>query len=95
MTLTAFLLLLNFNYSWIGERPRKLINSIARTSFAIYLVHIIFVDLEGPRPLPGIGSGTILILSEFLVKFLSIFILSYLVSLFLLEIPILKRIFGA
>lgn len=96
MSLCVFTLLFHASYEWMQNNKivTKIVVSIARASFGIYLVHPFinrFLEMQfrfavDISPLP---IAVIITLKLFLV-----FIFSYLLTVFCSQIPMVRRIFG-
>jgi len=93
MAVSAFALMMHFDFEkLIGGKLRKLIYSVARTSIGIYILHIFFLDVLDSKlklfdPLAPAWLYVI-------IKLTVIFTISYLASILLMKIPLIKRTFG-
>lgn len=96
MSLSIFVFLFHSSYEWIKRSSvaTTVIVTIARASFGIYLVHPFinrFLEMQfrlavdiSPLPIAVIIT----------LKFFLVFVLSYLLTLFCSQIPMVRRIFG-
>lgn len=92
MALSAFIILMKINYNFIGHAARKIIYSVARASFGIYVLHVIFLDILDSwfHFFDPIAPAWLYII----VKWTVIFSLSYVSTVVLIKIPLIKKIFG-
>lgn len=95
MSICVFLLLLNNTYENIKKNTvsYKLIGSIARASFGIYLIHPAvtrFLEMRFNLIIDFNSSPTFLIVT----KLFFVLILSYLITIFFRQIPIIKILIG-
>lgn len=92
-SVAAFIILLNLNYSKIeNTKFGNFIKSVARSSFAIYLIHIAVIDILSSKYkiFDPIAPAWLYVL----IKWITIFGVSYLLSFILIKIPIIKKVFG-
>lgn len=95
MSLSAFVLLLHFRYLAIKDTLiGKLVTSIARASFGIYLVHLIIVDYIETDLHLTVDHAHMPLLLYLLGTWLITFIVSYLISWLILKISVLKWLLG-
>lgn len=93
MSLCAFVLLLHFPYDFIKNIVlHNLIHSVAKASFGIYLIHLIILHILDYK-LHLFDHLSILWVLVF-VKWLTVFIVSYIATLLFLRIPIIRKLFG-
>lgn len=94
MSLCAFILLMHFPYSFIKSLSlRKFIHSVAVTSFGIYLCHLIIVHILDYKFHFFDHITTLWLL--ILIKWIVVFVLSYVATAICIRIPVLRRIFGS
>lgn len=93
MSLCIFAIIMNTNVKKIiGEKGRMITFSIARASLGIYVLHMFFLDIldSNLKLFDPIAPAWLYII----VKLTVVFSLSYLTSIILMRIPILKKTFG-
>jgi surface polysaccharide O-acyltransferase-like enzyme len=96
MSLCAFLLLLHFQYNKIKNTVvGKLIYSIARASFGIYLVHLLIVQFIEIDLHLTVDQTHMPLLVYVFISWLLVFLISYAISLVIAKIPVLKWAIGA
>lgn len=96
MSISAFLLLLNLKYEKLKKNIAisKLVNSIARASFGIYIVHPFigrFLEIQFHL---AVDFSPLPISIIIFAKLILVFIISYLFTLFFSKIPILRLTLG-
>lgn len=92
MTIAAYICLMHANFSFLSALVKNSIYSIARTSFAIYILHIIYLNILDVQL--HIFDALAPAWFYIVIKFSVIFLLSYISARIFLKIPILKRAFG-
>ncbi len=94
MALCTFILLIRLKFQSLLVNPftKKLIFSIARASLGIYVLHTFFLDILDSRfhLFDHIAPAWIYIF----IKWFVIFALSYISTIMLMKIPLIKRVFG-
>jgi surface polysaccharide O-acyltransferase-like enzyme len=94
MALAAFALLMHCNFKRLATLPlvKKLFYSIARTSMGIYIIHLLLLDILDSRLrlFDPIAPAWLYIV----IKLFVIFSLSYIITLVLMKIPLIKRTLG-
>jgi len=95
MSLTAFVLLFNFNYKFIKNTFwEKIIYDISRNSFGIYLVNLFVVNFWDITLHLNVDSVRIPIWSYVIIKLVGVFVISYILSIILRKIPLFNRVMG-
>lgn len=94
MAVSAFILILHFKFKSLFDNQiiRKVIYSVARTSLGIYIIHFLLLDLLDSRLrlFDNIAPAWLYIF----IKLFVIFTLSYLITLIIIKIPLLRRTLG-
>lgn len=92
MSVCAFILLMRLNFNWVHLRIHNLITSIAGASLGIYVLHTFFLDILDGRLhiFDHIAPAWLYIV----IKWSIIFSLSYVLSIILMKIPLIKKVFG-
>lgn len=95
MSLTAFALLFTFDYKFIKNTIlERIIYKVARASFGIYLVNLLVVNV-GDRWLHlDVDSIRIPLWSYVISKLVAVFVISYILTVILVKIPVIKRVMG-
>jgi surface polysaccharide O-acyltransferase-like enzyme len=101
MSVPAFFVLSKINYSFIlnGQAPlikifKKLIYQIARASFGIYLTHLFFVNIWDYELNWTVDAVHIPLWAYILIKWAAVFVVSFLFSLLLKKIPLVRKLIG-
>ncbi|QQG40924.1 MAG: acyltransferase family protein [Candidatus Levyibacteriota bacterium] len=96
MSLCAFIFLLHASYGFLQNNriAAKIIASLARTSFGIYLAHPFinrFLEMQFHL---AVDISKLPIFIIITLKFFLVFVLSYFLTFFCLKIPIVQLVFG-
>jgi surface polysaccharide O-acyltransferase-like enzyme len=92
MAIPLFLLLLNANYSYIQKTfVAKIIKSIARMSFGIFLTHLFILQYFDTLALFDWITPLWLYI---IVKWTGVFLTSYILTFILMKIPVIRKIVG-
>lgn len=95
MSITAFLLLFNAKFQSLKNTVlEKVVYSIARASFGIYLVHLFVVNFWDNYLLWNVDNTTLPLWIYALLKWICVFVISYLISVIIRKIPRLRKVFG-
>ena len=95
MSLTAFVFLVNFDYKSIKNTIwEKIIYAVARASFGIYLVNLFVVNFWDKWLHLDVDSIRVPLWTYVIVKLVSVFVLSFLLTILLKKIPIIKKVMG-
>lgn len=95
MSLSAFMLLFNFKYTYLKNTIfQKIIYQISRASFGIYLVNLSVVAFWDKGLNLDVDNVKIPLWSYIILKFFVVFLISYLLSTIIRKMPIIKRTIG-
>jgi len=95
MTVVAFALLFHTNYQFMKNTfLEKIVYRIARASFGIYLVHLFIVNIWDFWLKWNVDNSRIPLWSFVLIKWLAVFVVSYIFTVIIKKIPVIKRIIG-
>lgn len=91
MSVALFVLVMRMKFR-VSPLIHRAVFSVARASFGIYLLHTFFIDILYIhfRIFDHAGPGWL----HVILKWITVFVLSYLSTILLTKIPILKRTFG-
>lgn len=95
MSAAAFVLLFNLDYKFLkNEFLRKQIYNLARASFGIYLIHLFIVNAWDKKLFWDVDNTSLPLWLYIIVKFLGVFIISYLLTVIIDKIPIVRYVIG-
>lgn len=95
MTIPAFAILFNGGYKWLQKNfLSKIIYNISRASYGIYLTHLIFVSIWDGNLKWTVDNTTLPLWLFVIVKWFGIFTVSYVASVLISKIPVVKRLIG-
>lgn len=96
MSIAVFILLFNFEYSKLTNNIylKKIIGSLAKMSFGIYVFHLFISRFLEIKYALAIDFTNLPMIIYFPLKFILIFLISYMVTLVISKIPIIKIILG-
>lgn len=95
MALTAFTFLINIKLKMFKHNfIKKAIYDLARASFGIYLIHLFIVSIWDNWLRLTVDNTSLPLFAYLIVKFLGVFIISYLIIVFVKKVPILKKLIG-
>lgn len=95
MAISACTILFNLNYKFIKNTFwEKIIYAIARASFGIYLVHLFVVNIWDNWLKWDVDNTRMPLWSYVLVKWFGVFVVSYLLTVAIKKISIVRRLIG-
>jgi len=98
MSLSIFVILFRQKFTFLKNKHnvKKVIHSIARSSFGIFLIHILIIEMVDIKFNININSypHSFSLLSFFFFRFIIVFVLSYLFTILVSRLPLIKRLIG-